>query len=198
MLFLGCPGDSWRSNRELGSKGLVLSKAGNFDATRSSGIRAIVGQDTVELLQDADGGAVVRLVALPQALSGEVVDVEPRVVVERLNTATRIDLDHGRVGVDRLTVGVEETQCPVVEHLDREPPLVDHLVVETAQARQVGERGLPAVCPMRDVMRLEPAPMGAAGEAAAAVAGLQRALDGRGHGAGPSSDVERLALGVLE
>ncbi len=71
-------------------------------------------------------------------------------------------------------------------------------MVQAAQGDEVRELGLPAVGPVLDVVRVDIALVRATGEAAAAIAGVERAADRRGDAAGFAPDIERLAALGLE
>ena len=92
--------------------------------------------------------------------------------------------------------GRDELGEPVA---DPDDPLggMDLPVVHAAQHDQVGQRGLAAVLPRRQVMHLAPGNRAtAAGVGTAAVSGGHRPAEPVGDGAGGPADVERLALAV--
>ena len=85
-----------------------------------------------------------------------------------------------RAGGDGLSARVREhglARCP---HLDRVAAFVDQAVVMAAQQDEVVEAGLAAVGPVVDMVGVDEAAGRAAGEAAARVAALERAAQGRG------------------
>ena len=107
----------------------------------------------------------------------------------------------GRRAADHLevpSVRVQEAPAASGRGLDPDLSLVHQAVVQAAQGHEVGEFGLPAVGPVLDVMRIDIALVGAAGEAAAAVAGRERAADRGRNAARLAPHIERLALLVLE
>jgi hypothetical protein len=67
-----------------------------------------------------------------------------------------------------------------------------------AEIHETGQLGLTAIGPVLDVVGIEIAPMGAAGKAAAGIAGIERAADGGRNGAGFAPHVERLTVFGLE
>jgi hypothetical protein len=81
-----------------------------------------------------------------------------------------------RTGFDRLTIRLDEPPGPVVTALDPEAALVHGAVVKSAERHEIRELGLPSIGPVLDVVPVDIAGMGAAGENAAlpARSGLDR------------------------
>ncbi len=75
--------------------------------------------------------------------------------------------------------GCRKRQPPLGQGLDEDLPFVHQAVVQAAQSDEIRELGLPALGPVLDVVRIHIALMGAAGEAAAAIAGVERAANPR-------------------
>jgi len=104
--------------------------------------------------------------------------------------------------VGRFRGNVSATRCGdhdlrgVVQR-DCEAAFVDQAVVEAAEEDEVLQRRLAAVEPVVDVVAVQEAGGGAAGEAARAVADPEGAADGWGDGAGAAADVEDVAV-VIE
>ena len=90
---------------------------------------------------------------------------------------------------DGLAAGVE---------LDGEAAFVDQAVVEGAEGQEVLDPGLSASGPVLDVVGVEVAVAGTAGEAAAVVAAGQSTAERGGDGAGAAADVEELAAFVFD
>jgi hypothetical protein len=95
-----------------------------------------------------------------------------------------------------LPAAVEERRLAVAQ-LDRDAALVDVAMVRRTQATEVVEGGRAAVDPVRQVMAVEEASVGAAREAAGGVAPRQRSRDRGRDRARATADRERLAVGVL-
>src|SRR3984957_10329020 len=100
--------------------------------------------------------------------------------------------------LEMAAVRMQETPAAGGRRLDRDLALVNQAVVQAAQGDEIGEFGLSAVGPVLDVVRIDVALMSAAGETAAAVAGIERAADRRRNAARFAPDIERLALRILE
>src|SRR5207247_1653893 len=98
-------------------------------------------------------------------------------------------LDHlaGRDGGQRGAGGGAEGETACGLRLDGEAALVDEAMVAGAEEDEVGEARVAAVEPVADVVAVEEAGVGAAGEAAAAVAQPQGAAQGGRYGAGSSA-----------
>src|SRR5271154_2831820 len=95
-------------------------------------------------------------------------------------------------------VRMQEPPAPAGERLDPDRPLVNQAVVQPAQRDQVIEFGRSAVGPVLDVVRIEVALVGAAGEAATGIPGVKGTADRRRNAARLASHIERRTLFVLE
>ena len=102
-----------------------------------------------------------------------------------------------RMRLDVAVVGAREANAAAGGPLDSEPALVHQAVVMTAEQQQVVDRGLAAVRPVFDVMRIDETTLRTAREAATRVAGPQRPAQRRGNCAGLAADSERIARGIL-
>ena len=83
-----------------------------------------------------------------------------------------------------------DVQFKVIASLVHQPMMV------TAQQEQVVEPGLAAVGPVADVVRIDMMAGRAAGKAAAAVAPVECAADGRRNTAAAAADIQRACLKV--
>jgi hypothetical protein len=86
-----------------------------------------------------------------------------------------------RNGGDGLTVGAPEAERPAGAPFDRVAALVEEAVMVGADVDEVRQVRSPAPRPVVDVVGVQESPLGAAGEAAGAVATLQGAAERRRH-----------------
>src|SRR5207248_9783985 len=96
-------------------------------------------------------------------------------VAERVPVGRRRAGDVGK----RDSVLVGEPRFAVVVEADRVAAFVDVAVVAAAEQDEVVEVRFAALAPMVEVVAVDETSVGAAGEAAAAVAGGERAAEGR-------------------
>jgi len=78
-----------------------------------------------------------------------------------------------RMFLDEATIGPAEADVAVGRPLDAEPAFVHQPVVMTAEQSEIVDRGVAAIRPVTDVMRIDETVMAATREPAAAVARLQ-------------------------
>ncbi len=99
--------------------------------------------------------------------------------------------------LDEATIGPVETDIAIGSPLDAEPAFVYQPVMMTAQQNEVVDRGVTAIRPVTDVMRIDEAVMAAAREPAATVARLQGPAQCRRYGPGLAADIEWIARFIL-
>src|SRR5690606_37143700 len=129
---------------------------------------------------------IVHSLADPQTLAGRLVDIDAAVEVDRvqrdllLGSSLRELFD--RVPIEPaglrqpLAVRCEEREAGVLGTLNGKAALVNERVMECAEANEIRELGRAAVRPMNNVMIVNETRAPTAGEAATAVAGVQRPL----------------------
>ena len=76
---------------------------------------------------------------------------------------------------DGTAIGPAEADSVVGGPLDAEPVFMHQSVMMTAEQNKIVDRGVAAIRPVTDVVRIDETPMAAAREAASAVARLQGA-----------------------
>src|SRR5262245_4248814 len=96
----------------------------------------------------------------------------------------------------KITVRPSEAKLAIRLSLDLKAFFVDAPMVTTTEQREVGERRGATIDPVLDVMALAEA-CPTAGEAAAAVAMVERPPDCRRNRAGPRADLEQSPIGVV-
>ena len=97
-----------------------------------------------------------------------------------------------------LAIRLREPECSIVERLNDDPAFVHQPMVEAAERDEVRELRLASMRPMLHVMAIDVALEGAAGETAALVSCIQGPANGGRNRPRPATDVERLALLVLD
>jgi hypothetical protein len=103
-----------------------------------------------------------------------------------------------RVRFDPLAIGSFEHECLVFAFRETKAPFVKQPVMVAAQLHEVIQAGLPTVGPVPDVVGIHITVLAAPGKATPAVAGIQRTLHRRRYGPGLPSDVEGMAVFILD
>ena len=128
---------------------------------------------SIAIQQSIQGNAVVHVVAVPTRHTSVMVDVKPRRSV-RLNEVVGVSAEIFRwVTVEQCPGRLSEVKFAVVADFQAESSFMHQPMMVATQLHQILDVGLATVGPVCDMVGIDKAGMGAAREAATAIAVFQ-------------------------
>jgi hypothetical protein len=152
------------------------------------------------LQEDFDPKPVIHLLATPACDGRVLVDVDALlpVVLWQLPPVGQRACVIGGDALERLPVRSDKAECAVIENLHDDPALMHLAMVVAAELDEIGDLGFSSFRPVVDVMGIHVARVRATRESAAAIACVERAANRRWDTSRLASNIEWLALLVLQ